>query len=115
MLVNNHPLTGGTVGDRVKIGAVGAGVATEELEEIPPLPTVAGVGVENGAWTGAGVAFGWATRAEGLGVGTGTGAGVSGKSQSMSPPSSYSSGTQHGQSGKGTCQTWNRGDEGILL
>lgn len=37
-------------------------------------------------------------------VGLATGAGVGGKSQSMSPPSPYRSGTQQGQSTKGTCE-----------
>lgn len=105
------------VGDGVDSGAVGTGVAvSKNEEEIPPLSTVEGLGVDTEARSGAGVPFetGWAIGETGLRVGAGTGAGVGGKSQSMSPPSPYNSGTQHGQSGKGTCQKQKRGKERIL-
>lgn len=70
--------------------AVGVGVFSVFSFDPPPsFVSVVGAGVSGASVLGP----------PGAGVGTGVG----GKSQSISPPSPYSSGTQQGQSTKGTC------------
>ena len=90
------PVTGGTVGGEVVAIPGGDGVSTSTL--VPPLSSPA----SSGAIVGLLVVG--ATVGAGLSTGVGIGAADALKSHSMSPPISYSSGTQHGQSTKGTCR-----------
>ena len=93
-LIKSDPLTGRTGGGEVVAIDVGAGVPTSmSLSPLfPPESTGAIVGL---LVTGAAVV--------GPSKGVGIGAADTLKSHSMSPPFSKSSGTQHGQSTKGTC------------